>query len=450
MIRKYLLLPVVLGTILFTAPGAMIGLEKSAAEKPESPEKLYNQVELFADAVSIIRNEYVDAVDSKKLIYGAMQGMLGSLDDYSQFMDPDEYNEIRVETKGEFGGIGVEISLKDGILTVITPMVGTPAYLGGVRAGDKIVKIDGKVTKNITLNDAVKQMRGKPGTIVTLTIWREGLPNILDIPIKRDMIKINSVKRADIIADKIGYIKLIEFQENTPRDLDAAIKKLKASGMKSLILDLRNNPGGLLDGAIDVSERFLAKDELIVSIRSRTQDRDVLFKSSGKTAHTDFPLILIVNEGSASASEIVAGAIKDNKRGIVLGMKTYGKASVQTVIPLKDGSALRFTTAYYLTPSGKLIKDDGIVPDVIIERMESAAKGKDKGPDIFEGLEEAEPRTVPPTGRIGVRVKDDNSMKDKPSEKTSKPVVTAPEMDNQLEAAVNLMKAISIYDMKKS
>jgi len=228
------------------------------------------------------------------------------------------------------------------------------------------------------------------------------------------------------------------------------MKKLKASGMKSLILDLRNNPGGLLDGAVDVSERFLAKDKLIVSIRSRVQSQDVLFKSSGNTAHTDFPLILIVNEGSASASEIVAGAIKDNKRGIVLGMKTYGKASVQTVIPLKDGSALRFTTAYYLTPSGKLIKDEGIVPDVIIERMENAAKGKDKGADIFEGLEEAEPRAVPPMGRTGARIKDDNLAKDKPSEKTNKPVVTAPEMDNQLEAAVNLMKAISIYEKGKS
>ncbi len=415
MMRKYIVLPVIMGLILFTAPGAIIGLEKPAVEKPESREKLYSQVELFADAVSIIRNEYVDEVDSKKLIYGAMQGMLGSLDDYSQFMDPDEYNEIRVETKGEFGGIGVEISLKEGILTIITPMVGTPADLGGIKAGDKIVKIDGKVTKNITLNDAVKQMRGKPGTMVTLTIWREGLPNILDISIKRDIIKIISIKRADIIADSIGYIKLIEFQENTIRDLDDAIKKLKASGMKSLILDLRNNPGGLLDGAVDVAERFLAKDKVIVSIRSRSQSQDAIFKSSGKAAHTDFPMVVIVNEGSASASEIVAGAIKDNKRGIILGMKTFGKASVQTVIPLKDGSALRFTTAYYLTPSGKLIKDEGIVPDVIIERTENAAKSKDKGPDIFEGVKGAEDQ-----------------------------------MDNQLETAVNLMKAVSIYDREKS
>ncbi len=450
MMRRYLVFSVVLGLVLFMAPGAIKGLEKAAADKPDSRENLYNQVELFADAVSIVRNEYVDEIDSKKLIYGAMQGMLESLDDYGQFMDPDEYNEIRVETKGEFGGIGVEISLKEGILTVITPMIGTPADLGGVRPGDKIVKIDGKVTKNITLNDAVKQMRGKPGSIVTLTVWREGLPNILDIPIKRDMIKINSIKRADILEDKIGYIKLVEFQENTPRDLDDAIKKLKASGMNSLILDLRNNPGGLLDGAVDVAERFLAKDKVIVSIKSRAQNQNTLFKSSGKAAHTDFPLILIVNEGSASASEIVAGAIKDNKRGIVLGMKTFGKASVQTVISLKDGSALRFTTAYYLTPGGKLIKDEGIAPDVIVERKEDAVKGKEKGLDIFEDLEEMEPRTVPPTGGTGAGVKDHSLAKDKPAEKTDKSATTAPKTDNQLEAAVNLMKAINIYEREKS
>jgi len=370
----------------------------SAADKGKPRDNLYEQVELFADAVNIIRNEYADEVDSKKLMYGAMRGMLESLDDYSQFMDPDEYNEIKIETKGEFGGIGIEITLKDGVLTVITPMIGTPADIAGVKAGDKIVKIDGKVTKNITLNDAVKRMRGKPGSVVTLTVWREGLPNILDIPITRDNIKIHSVKRADVIGDNIGYIKLVEFQENTPHDLDDAIKTLKAAGMDSLILDLRNNPGGLLEGALDVAERFLAKDKIIVAIKPRDKNQGVIFKSSGKDAHTDFPLVLMVNEGSASASEIVAGAVKDNKRGIVLGTKTFGKASVQTVVPLKDGSAIRFTTAYYLTPNGKLIKDEGIVPDVAVEK-------------------------TPRNAEL--------------------------EVDNQLDTAVNLLKAVRICRTKK-
>jgi carboxyl-terminal processing protease len=361
--------------------------------------------------------------------------MLESLDDYSAFMDPDEYNEIRIETKGEFGGIGVEIALKDGILTVITPMVGTPAEAAGIKTGDKIVKIDGKVTKSISLNDAVKQMRGKPGSIVKLTIWRDGLSNILDIPIKRDIIKVHSVKKAEIIEDKIGYIKLVEFQENTPRDLDDAMKNLKSGGMESLILDLRNNPGGLLEGAVDVAERFLDKDKVIVSIKSRDQEGSTAFKSTGKIANTDFPLIVMVNEGSASASEIVAGAIKDNKRGIVLGMKTFGKASVQTVMPLKDGSALRFTTAYYLTPSGKLIKDEGIIPDVVVEKVPGKGKDKDNSEDIFENIEEK---------------KDVKPAEEKPVEVVEKPGPAETEIDNQLDSAVNLMKAIKVYNSGKS
>ncbi|MFH1189469.1 MAG: S41 family peptidase [Candidatus Omnitrophota bacterium] len=434
--KRYALLSAVLVLALFALPEAIKGIEKASADKPGARDKLYDQVELFADAVSIIRNEYADEVDSKKLIYGAMQGMLGSLDDYSQFMDPDEYNEIKAETKGEFGGIGVEISLKDGILTVITPMVGSPADQAGVQAGDKIVKIDGKVTKNITLNEAVKEMRGKPGSVVTLTVWREAVPNILDIRVKREMIKINSIKAAEIIEDKIGYIKLVEFQENTSRDLDEALKRLKASGMDSLILDLRNNPGGLLDGAVDVAERFLAKDKVIVSIKSRTGEQNTVFRAKGKASRTDIPLIVIVNEGSASASEIVAGAVKDNKRGMILGAKTFGKASVQTVVPLKDGSAVRITTAYYLTPGGKLIKDEGITPDVDVERTEAALAGDKKiGPDVFEGLEDGE-------GRLPV--------KDKPAEKAGKRSAgAAPKEDNQLKAAVDLMKAIRIYQREK-
>jgi len=419
------------------ASTAIGGFEKTAADKSKSKANLYDQVELFADAVGILRGEYVDEVDSKKLIYGAMKGMLESLDDYSQFMEPDEYNEIKIETKGEFGGIGVEISIKDGILTVVTPMVGTPAEAAGLKSGDKIVKIDGKITKNATLNDAVKQMRGNPGSTVVLTVWREGIASILDIPIKRAMIQVHSIKKAAILEDKIGYIKLVEFQENTTRDLDGAIKKLRSEGMDSLILDLRNNPGGLLDGAVDVAERFLPKDKVIVSIKAREQSQSNVFKSSGKQAQTDFPIIVLVNEGSASASEIVAGAIKDNKRGIVVGAKTFGKASVQTVIPLKDGSALRFTTAYYLTPSGKLIKGEGIMPDVVIAR--SPASGVDKNKvediDIFEKVE----------AQKGAKTE-----KAEPSVKTDQPEPEEVGADNQLDSALNLMKAIKIYRSEKS
>jgi len=433
--RRWAGLSVIVVIIILASTVAVRGFEKAATGNSKSRDDLFSQMTIFADALSVIRSEYVDAVDSKKLIYGALRGMLESLDDYSQFMDPDEYNEIRIETKGEFAGIGVEISLKDGVLTIITPMVGTPAEAAGIKAGDKIVKIDGKITKNITLSDAIKQMRGKPGSIVKLTVWREGTSSILEIPIRRDIIKVHSIKKAEMLGDKIGYIKLIEFQENTTRDLDEAIKRLVSSGMESLILDLRNNPGGLLDGAVDVAERFLAKDKVIVSIKSRTKEQDMLFKSSGKVAHTGFPLTVIVNEGSASASEIVAGAIKDNKRGVIVGAKTFGKASVQTVIPLKDGSALRFTTAYYLTPSGKLIKGEGIAPDVVVESSASTGKERDRDLDIFESLEEHKELKI---------------TKEKPEVKSEKIESSGSEKDNQLDAAINLMKAIKVYKTGKN
>ncbi len=403
----------ILGVIvlfLMLASLAIGGYAKETKDKPKSSKSdLYGQLELFADAISLIRTDYVDEVDSKKLIYGAMRGMLSNLDDYSQFMDPEEFEEIKSETKGEFGGVGTEISLKDGSLTVITPISGTPAYAAGIKPGDKIVKIDGRLTKSITLNDAVKEMRGKPGTTVTLTIWREKGQKVIDIPIKRAIIKIRSVKNAELIDDKIGYIKLAEFQDNTARDLDEALKKLESQGMDSLIFDLRYNPGGVLDGAVDVSERFLPKDKLIVSIKSRTPEQNALFKSSGKFTHPNYPIIVLVNEGSASASEIVSGAIQDNKRGLILGTKTYGKASVQTVIPLKDGSALRLTTASYLTPSGKLIKGQGIAPDVVVELRENKVENSEE-PEDKEKLER----------------------------------------DNQLDSAVNLMKAIKTYSREKA
>src|SRR3989338_2106458 len=218
------------------ATGGYEEIKKEKAARPQ--EDLYGQVELFADAVSIIRSDYVDEVESKKLIYGALKGMLSSLDDFSSFMEPDEYKEIKLETKGEFGGIGIEISMKDRILTIVAPMAGTPAESAGLKPGDKIVKIDGKITKDISLSDAVKMMRGEPRTVVTLTIWREKDERILDVPIKRDIIKIHSIKKAAILEGRIGYIKLVEFQEKTPRDLEEALKKLEAEGMDSLILDL--------------------------------------------------------------------------------------------------------------------------------------------------------------------------------------------------------------------
>ena len=415
---------------------AIGGYEKEAKDKDKlktSKSDLYGQLEIFADAISLIRTDYVDEVDSKNLIYGAMRGMLANLDDYSQFMDPEEFEEMKSETKGEFGGVGTEISLKDGILTVITPLSGTPAEAAGVKPGDKIVKIGGKITRNITLSEAVKEMRGKPGTTVTLTLWREKDQKIIGISIKRAIVKIKSIKYAEFVDGKIGYIKLAEFQDNTARDLEEALKKLESQGMDSLILDLRYNPGGVLDGAVDVSEKFLPKDKPIVSIRSRTSEQNAEFKSSGKFTHPNYPLIILVNDGSASASEIVSGAIQDNKRGLILGTKTYGKASVQTVIPLKDGSALRLTTASYLTPSGKLIKGQGIAPDVVVELSEGKGESAEEPEDIFEKVTEKKSEK-----------KDEKNPEIKtPADKEKL------QRDNQLNAAINLVKAIKTYGKEK-
>jgi carboxyl-terminal processing protease len=396
-----------------------------------STDKLFGNVQIFADAVGILRNEYAEELNSKKLIYGAMRGMLGSLDDYSVFLEPDELKELEVESRGEFGGIGVEITLKDGVLTIIAPMAGTPAEEAGIMPGDMIVEIGGKLTRDMKMTDAMKVLRGKPGTSVKLTLWRDRDQKIHKVEIRRAIIKIKSVTRCEFLEEKVGYIRLAEFQANTPRELEDALKKLESQGMDSLILDLRNNPGGLLDVSVDIAEKFLPKDSVIVSVKARNPEQNAVFKSRGKFTHLDYPLIVLVNEGSASASEIVAGAVQDNKRGILVGTKTFGKAAVQAVVPLKDRSAIKFTTAYYLTPSGKMIKGDGIKPDVIVEYTpELSKKTKEEAADIFDMVEGEGMPSGEKAKRPGAE------------EKKKK---AALERDNQLQSALNLIKSIKIY-----
>ncbi|MDB4349789.1 S41 family peptidase [Omnitrophica bacterium] len=381
--RKKIILRIAIVFILIFAL-ARFGLAKKADNKD-----LYKQIELFSDAMSYVRSNYVEELSDKDLIYGALKGMLASLDPYSQFMDPDSFKEIQIETKGEFGGLGIEISIRDGLLTIISPLEDTPADKAGIKPGDRIVKIDGALTKDISLLDAVKKLRGKPGTDVTLTILRENEGKILDIKITRNVIKIESIKESAILEHGIGYIRLVEFQERTPQELNKALKKLKKDGMRSLILDLRNNPGGLLDVAVKVSDSFVQKDKTIVVTRGRLKEQEIVYKARSKS-DTGYPMVVVVNGGSASASEIVAGAIQDNGRGIILGAKTFGKGSVQTVIPLKDNSALRLTTAKYFTPSGRAIREEGIIPDVVIKYQESQEKDEKekKVEEVFEKVED--------------------------------------------------------------
>lgn len=348
----------------------------------------YQQIKLVVDVLQHIREQYVEEVDQKKLIYGAAAGMARTLDPFSQFMEPDAHKEMKTETHGEFGGLGIRIAVREGWLTVITPLPETPAYRLGILPGDKIVKIEGEVTQGLGVEDAVKQLRGKPGTKVKITVAREGDKEPRDFTITREIIKIKSV-RSTMLDDKIGYVKLNEFIETSEEDMRKALKSLDAGGMKSLVLDLRNDPGGLLTAAVDVSKLFIGDSKIIVFTQGRAQPRQDFFADS-KAPYGSLPIAVLVNGGSASASEIVTGALQDHKRAIIIGSETFGKGSVQSVIPLDDGSALRLTVAKYFTPSGRSIHRDektkkgGITPDIVISvSKETESKLYIQGDEIY-------------------------------------------------------------------
>ena len=348
-----------------TVPGVARSLQPSLSPSPVSDAKL----KVFAQALALIEEQYAEPKTTKDLVYGAIQGTLGTLDPHSSFMNPEEFRELQIETKGQFSGIGIEIALKDRVLTVVSPIEGTPAYQVGLKSGDQVLKINGNSTKNTTLMEAVKLIRGPKGSKVTLTINREGFQQPKDIVITREIIPIRSVK-ARILDDGIGYVRVTHFQDNTDHDLQAFLKKMQQRlvPFKGLILDLRNDPGGLLEQAVRVSDEFLTTG-LIVYTEGRNRNQSMRFYArsgqEGKVATV--PMVVLINEGSASASEIVAGALKDQKRALIVGTKSFGKGSVQTIIPLEDGSALRLTTALYFTPSGVTINEKGINPDVVVE-----------------------------------------------------------------------------------
>ncbi|MCM8782913.1 MAG: S41 family peptidase, partial [Candidatus Omnitrophica bacterium] len=342
-------------------------------------------------ALGVIESDYVENVSYKDLIYGALKGMLSSLDTHSQFLDPESYNDLKVETEGKFGGLGIEIAIKDGLLTVITPIEDTPAWKAGIKPGDRIVKINGELTRNITLTEAVKKLRGKPGTEVNITILRESENKILDFKLTRHVIELQDIKTARILEDGIGYIRITEFRQNTFEQLEERLEKLKGAGMQALILDLRNNPGGLLDVAVKVAGKFIEKGKLVVSTRGKKENQNIGFVSKESQPLLDIPMVVLVNQGSASGSEIVAACLQDYKRAIILGEKTFGKGSVQTVFPLGDGSALRLTTSKYLTPKGRIIHNEGVVPDIVVEGKKLASESLKKPQDIFEKLEEKTP-----------------------------------------------------------
>jgi carboxyl-terminal processing protease len=417
--------------ILVFILGVTVGLGRfhkvSAVSNPT-----YEDLRGFADVLGILQKEYVEETKSKDLIYGAIKGMLETLDPHSAFLPPNMYKEMQEETKGRFEGLGLEITLKEGVLTVVSPIEDTPAHKAGIQSGDQILKIDGEVTKNLTLMESVKRMRGPKGSKVILTIMREGFPQPKEYPLIRDVIPVRSV-RYELLEKQYGYVRLFQFQEKTDSEFDKAVKALEEEakgGLKGLILDLRNNPGGLLDQAVKISDRFI-ESGVIVSIEGRREEHKMKFNAHPQDDNlARYPLVVLVNGGSASGSEIVAGAIQDHGRGIILGTQTFGKGSVQTIFSLKDGAGLRLTTARYYTPNGRSIQAKGIVPNIIVK------------PAPPEEEKAAPPKQLPSEKDLERHLMDAKE-KEKPKvevkEKEKKPA------DNQLERALELLKSWEIF-----
>lgn len=330
-----------------------------------SNEETYKGLKLFSDVIEIVEKMYVDQVDSKELIQNAIQGMVHSLDPHSSLLLPEDLEDLQVDTQGEFTGIGISISMRNGFVTVVAPIEGTPAYKAGVKAGDRIIKADGEPTKD--LREAVKKMRGPKGTTVIITVIREGEPEPIEFTLVRDVIPIESVKYS-MLRPGYGYVWITNFQEKTSQDLEVALKELESGDvpLKGLVLDMRDNPGGLLNQAIDVSDVFLEKG-VILSIKGRQEKDEKMFEAKANPVDRDYPVVVLINGGSASASEIVAGALQDHKRALILGTSSFGKGSVQSVESLREGFGLKLTVARYYTPSGRSIQAKGIEPDIVLE-----------------------------------------------------------------------------------
>ncbi len=427
--------------VLLVALAAIFGWERFNIENVSAKDKdVYDQLQVFSDVLDIVKENYVDEVENEELVEGAITGMLKTLDPHSSYLNPDAYRELQVETKGSFGGIGIEITIRDGMLTVVSPLEGTPAYDLGIQAGDRILRVDGEPTKQMTLMQAVKKMRGPKGTEVVLTIMREEFVKPKEFVITRATIAIKSV-RSKVLEPGYGYLRLSQFQSTTLRDLRQALTKMEKENpvMKGLILDLRNNPGGLLDQAVKVSDEFL-NEGLIVYTGGRLKSQDMRFEAHGNTVHHAYPIVILVNEGSASAAEIVAGALQDHKRAIVVGVKTFGKGSVQTVMPLRNGAALRLTTAIYYTPSGRSIQAKGIEPDIVVARQLAR--------------EQEEESTRPKAVREEDLKNHMDSEEKTPSDQTSEAAQETQireelEKDNQLARALDVLKSWEIFSQMK-
>ena len=409
-------------------------------------DKTYEGLKILIDVMTLIRNNYVEEVEPKKLIYGAAKGMTSSLDDYSVFMEPEEYERIKSDTDGEFGGLGIRVEMRDGWLTVATPMPKTPAWRAKIMPGDRIIKINGVSTKGETIDESVKKMRGKPGTVIKITISRaedkEGSKwTEKELSMKREIIVSDNVKW-HMVDDKIGYVKIIEFTGHVPEEFKEAMGNMLDKGMEALILDLRYNPGGLLTGAIDISKMFLGDKKMIVYTKGRNQENYQEFRAGSRALYPDIPLIVLVNRFSASSSEIVSGALQDNKRALIVGERSYGKASVQSMIPLSDKSALKITVAKYYTPSGKSIlrdpekKTGGIVPDFEVSQTLETEKKlllQEQKEDVYYPEEKAKDKKAAKSK--------ETSSGDEKNKEASKDDAKDKVRDEVIERAAELLRA---------
>jgi len=399
---------------------------KSAAGLP------VEELRTFSDVFGRIKNDYVEDVEDSEMLNNAIRGMLSGLDPHSSYLDQEQFKELQVGTTGEFGGLGIEVGMEDGFVKVIAPIDDTPAQRAGIEAGDLIIRLDDTPVKGLTLNDAVKIMRGKPGTVLRLTVVREGVDQPLKIDIKRAVIKVKSVK-SRMLEDGFGYVRISQFQSKTAENMVDAIEALnkEAGGpLKGMVLDLRNNPGGVLNGAVAVSDAFLKKG-LIVYTEGRVSDSKLRFNATPDDILNGAPLVVLVNQGSASASEIVSGALQDHHRAIVVGTPTFGKGSVQTILPLSNGTAVKLTTARYYTPSGRSIQAEGIKPDIELDQVRVSAVERSIDP-----VKEAD---------LSGHLSNGNGKKSKKSaEEGDEEEESLVEKDYQLYEALNLLKGLAI------
>lgn len=453
-----------LGAVLIgLVAGVALSLNFSAIAQKDAAPLPIDELRSFADVYNAVKQGYVEPVEDKTLIRHAISGMLNNLDPHSAYLDEDAFKELQVSTQGEFGGLGIEVGMEDGLVKVISPIEDTPAHRAGVKAGDLIIKLDDTPVKGMTLNDAVKKMRGKPKTSIRLTILRKGEAKPIELTIVRDVIKVQSVK-SKLIEPGYGYLRVTQFQEETGSDVVKHLERLikadlevKGSGLKGLVLDLRNDPGGLLHSAVGVAAVFLPPNVAVVSTDGRVEDAKRRYTASpadylrggredyvrkAPTAAREVPMVVLVNGGSASASEIVAGALQDHKRAIVMGTPTFGKGSVQTVLPLSDKTAIKLTTARYYTPSGRSIQAKGIEPDVLVEespnggsrdRLREADLERHLTNDKDKEAEKAAPKKEKPSEK-GPREEDTHS----------KPLELGSKDDYQFQQAVNVLKALNV------